>query len=309
MGAQQRTKTDRVYTFRYVEKCNMCGSESSTHKILGRRLSRSQGKNPRNKIGVSTTVVRCSNCGLVYANPLPIPASVQDHYGVLPELYWNEEYFSENEDYFKDEIQTLKSLTAFKDGDKALDIGAGLGKGIKALSRAGFDAYGIEPSRQFYDAAIERNRISPGKLTLNSIETARFPKEHFDFITFGAVLEHLYDPSESIRCALGWLKREGIMHVEVPSSDWLVNRLLNAFYRIQGLDYVANISPMHEPFHLYEFSLASFQEHAGQNGYEIIRHDHYVCKTFLPRILDLAAVPYMRMTGTGMQLCVWLKKK
>jgi 2-polyprenyl-3-methyl-5-hydroxy-6-metoxy-1,4-benzoquinol methylase len=43
-----------------------------------------------------------------------------------------------------------------------------------------------------------------------------FPEAHFDFITFGAVLEHLYDPSMSIHKAMSWLKPSGIMHIEVP---------------------------------------------------------------------------------------------
>jgi len=54
---------------------------------------------------------------------------------------------------------------------------------------------------------------------------------------------------------MSWLKTDGIMHIEVPSSDWLIARLLNFYYKIRGLDYVTNISPMHEPFHLYEFAL------------------------------------------------------
>ncbi len=287
----------------------MCGSDAGTHEILGKRLNRSQGKNPRNKIGISTTVVKCGQCGLVYANPLPIPADIQDHYGVLPEEYWNAEYFKEHDDYFRQEILTLKTLYSFKEGDKALDIGAGIGKCMKALSKAGFDVFGIEPSRQFYEAAISRGNIDPTRLTQDSIENAGFPTDFFDFVTFGAVLEHLYDPAESIRKTMQWVKTGGILQIEVPSSDWLVSKVLNTFYRIQGLDYVTNISPMHEPYHLYEFSLKTFQKYAEQNSYEIAYHQYYVCETYLPAAMDWILIPYMKATNRGMQLCVWLRKR
>lgn len=304
-----KVRTDSSYTFKYIAACNMCGFDAEAHKVLGRRLNRSQGKNPRKKIGISTTVVKCISCGLIYSNPLPIPYDLQDHYGVPPDEYWNTEYFKESEGYFSAEIQTLKTLYSFTPGDKALDIGAGIGKSMKALEAAGFDVVGIEPSRQFYEAAISKGGIRPDALTQDSLENANFQFDYFDFITFGAVLEHLYDPSESIRKAMKWLKKGGVMQIEVPSSDWTVSKLLNAFYRIQGLDYVANISPMHEPYHLYEFSLKSFQKHAEQHGYEIIYHQYYVCKTYLPSIMDYLLVPYMRATNSGMQLCVWLRKK
>ena len=94
-----------------------------------------------------------------------------------------------------------------------------------ALKKAGFDSYGLEPSVPFYNKAIDKMGISPHALVLSKIEDAKYPDNFFDFITFGAVLEHLYNPSLSITTALRWLKPKGIIHIEVPSSDWLISRL------------------------------------------------------------------------------------
>ncbi len=297
----------KKYIFDYLASCNMCGN--GNYKILGKRLNQTQGKNPRNKIGITTTIVKCEKCGLIYPNPFPIPEKLSDHYGMPPELYWKDEYFTHDSTYFQSEINTLKTLYAFKANDRALDIGAGIGKCMISLANAGFDVYGLEPSEPFYRKAIDKMKIEPNKLQLSSIETSSYPHNHFDFITFGAVLEHLYNPSSSIQKALEWLKVGGIMQIEVPSSDWLINKLLNLFYKIKGLDYVANISPMHEPFHLYEFSLNSFIEHSKSSNYTIIHHEYYVAQTYMPRILNFVLVPWMKKTKTGMQLCVWLKKK
>lgn len=286
----------------------MCGSDAASHRILGKRLNRSQGKNPRRKVGITTTIARCDVCGLIYSNPQPRPFNLSDHYNVAPEDYWNESYFQTNDDYFGHEIGTLKSLYPFKQGDRALDIGAGLGKCMIALKKSGFEVHGIEPSEPFFRRAIERMSISQDELRLASIEEASFPHEYFDFITFGAVLEHLYDPSASVHKAMGWLKIGGIVQIEVPSSDWLISRIANLYYKLVGLDYVANISPMHEPYHLYEFTLESFRKNGQINGYQIIHHDYYVAPTYMPKVLDRILVPFMKLTRTGMQLCVWLQK-
>ncbi len=297
------------YYFNYIDKCNMCGSKSETHKILGKRLNQSQGKNPRAKIGITTTVVKCTDCGLIYTNPQPVPFDIQDHYGVPPEDYWEESYFEINEAYFDKEINQLKKLIDIKDGMKALDIGTGLGKAMHAMSRSGFDTYGFEPSKQFHERAITKMGINPEKLKHGMIEDVEYPENHFDFISFGAVLEHLYDPALSIEKAMKWLKPNGVMYIEVPSSEWFINKILNFYYKIILTDYVSNLSPMHDPYHLFEFSVKSFEEHAKRNNYELAYYEFDVCITYMPKIADYFLIPYMKHTNKGMQLCMWLRKK
>ena len=297
------------YYFNYIDKCNMCDSKTEAHKILGKRLNRPQGITPTKKIAIATTIAKCSNCGLIYANPQPVPFDLQDHYGVPPEDYWHEGHFKINENYFQGEIKRLKNLIDFKVGMKSLDIGAGLGMAMIALTNAGFDTYGFEPSKQFHERAISKMNISPEKLKLGMIEDLYYPDNNFDFISFGAVLEHLYDPSDSIIKALKWLKPNGIMHIEVPSSVWLIAKIINFFYKFKLTDYVSNLSPMHVPFHLHEFGLKSFQEHSKKHNYELAYYEYYVCQTYMPKLADYILKPYMKWTNKGMQLCVWLRKK
>ncbi len=137
----------------------MCGSKINSHRILGKRLNSSQGRNPTQKIGITTTIMKCSNCGLIYSNPQPRPFNLQDHYGTPPESYWKDSYFVISNNYFQNEIKRLKSLLEFKEGMKSLDVGAGLGKQMIALSNVGFDAYGFEPSKPFYERAISKMGI------------------------------------------------------------------------------------------------------------------------------------------------------
>ena len=192
---------------------------------------------------------------------------------------------------------------------KALDIGAGLGKCMIALERAEFDSYGLEPSPEFRNRAISKMGIDSERLKLGMLEEIEYPENFFDFITFGAVLEHLYDPSKSIAKAIKWLKPNGIIHIEVPSSDYLVPKLINFYYRMRGTNYVNNISPMHVPFHLYEFSYKTFSENAKINNYEIVLHDYFVCDIYyIPTVFHPLLKSYMKKTRTGMQMEIWIKK-
>ena len=286
----------------------MCGTSKELFKILGRRLNYSQGKSPNKKTGVTISVVQCRNCNLIFSNPLPIPSDLQDHYGIPPETYWQTEYYNVEPSYFDSVTSIVQNLMSLEPGMKTLDIGAGLGTAMKSLELSGFDAYGIEPSVPFHEKAISKTKISPKKLILSSIEDAEFPENFFDFITFGAVLEHLYDPYECIRKAIHWLKPGGIIHIEVPSSEWLTHKLINFYYKLRCLDFVGNLSPMHEPFHLYEFNLSSFNFNGDKLGYEVVHHDYYICETFLPKKLDFILKPIMKKFNSGMQLCVYLKK-
>lgn len=288
----------------------MCGANGASQKVIGRRLNRSQGKRPSKRTGIAVSVVKCSECDLVYPDPLPIPNSIEDHYDVDPDAYWQAEYFADDPNLFSRQIARFKELNQATRTPVALDIGAGIGKCMSALNRAGFETFGIEGSRSFFNTAIERGGQSVDRLALATIESAVFEEASFDFVTFGAVLEHLYDPSGSILKALEWTRPGGLIHLEVPSSKWLISRLGNAFYKMRGADFVTNLSPMHPPYHLYEFGLRSFQAHAKKHHYEVAHHEFYVtAHTYLPRLLDPIGRYVMEKTDSGMQLEVWLRKR
>jgi SAM-dependent methyltransferase len=300
-----RVNSSLTFRFEPVDSCVMClGSEV---RVLGRRLNTHQGVRPRHLTAIATTVVQCRQCGLIYSNPRPVPESLGQLYDRAPEDYWRPGYFVQEQDYLSDVLGWFRSAWTGGGKPRALDIGAGIGKTMRALERGGFEAFGLEPSPAFHARAIAGG-IPPDRLQLTGVEDAEYDQNHFDFVTFGAVLEHLQDPAQAIEQALTWLAPGGFIHVEVPSSRWLVGRMLNLLYRVQGLDYVTNLSPMHPPYHLYEFSLASFERHGKRVGYRLVTHQTFACETFLPKPLDRLATAAMRATGTGMQLQVWLSR-
>lgn len=282
----------------------MCGGQRA--RTLGHRLNGHQGLRARRKVGITTTVVRCVRCGLIYANPRPVPETIAQHYDRAPEEYWHEAQLAEAGVGVP--IDTFYSLWAgARDRPRALDIGAGLGRAMMRLADAGFDVYGLEPSATFRERAIELG-ADPARLAHAAVEDADYPSGQFDLVSFGAVLEHLHDPAAALERALAWLAPGGLMVAEVPSARWLLGRSLNAVYRLQGSGLVTNLSPMHPPFHLHEFTVESFRLHGLRAGYEVTASRFFPGDPLLPAPLGGLARRLMAVTDTGMQLEVWLRR-
>lgn len=297
------------YSFKEITKCEMCGESTKNHIILGQRMNQSQGLRPKKKVGITVSIQKCNNCNLIYANPQPIPFDIQDHYGSPPEEYWKSEYFKWTEKYFSHQINEAKSFLNFSQGMTALDIGAGLGKAMLSLKYAGFDTYGLEPSIPFYERALSKMQVDSNKLKLGAIEELDYDENSFDFITFGAVFEHLYEPSKCLEKALKWLKPNGIIHIEVPSSKWFISKIMNFYFKLVGTNYVTNLSPMHSPFHLHEFDVNSFRELSEQLDFSITKKQIDVCSIYhIPRFLHPILKWYMKKSDKGMQLTVYLRK-
>lgn len=278
---------------------------SGWHAIAGRCLNQAQGLHPKTRIGVSTTVMKCRRCGLLYSNPLPIPENISDHYGVPPESYWTPEYFEVPPDHFIYQLQRMRTLAPH--AKTFLDIGAGVGKSMRSAEREGLEAYGIEPSEPFYQRAIDGGGISPDRIVNVSVEDADLPRK-FDLISFCAVLEHLYDPAASIAHAMKWLNPGGVIHVEVPDAGYLLSRIFNLYFWLGRTDFVVNISPMHAPFHLYEFTRKSFELNGERTGYSVACVERYASSMNIAPRLSKVLEPVMKATETGDVIIVYLKK-
>ena len=285
----------------------MCGSDEAV--LLGLRLNSRQGFRPRSAEGIAVSIKRCRPGGLIYSAPQPVPAELADHYGIPPDDYWRTiEPWSPA--HYEKQVADARRLLPYRTGMTALDVGVGQGKAIRSLIHAGFDAWGMEPSEPFRRFAIEENGIDPNRVQLAPLAEAEYAAGQFDFITFGAVLEHLADPSAALERALDWLKPDGILHAEVPSSNWLGARLINGWFRLCGTTYVTNLSPTHAPFHLFEFTPASFEANGRRLGYSIAEYRFSACGSqHIPDLIRPLVLAIMVQTQTAMQLTVYLRKE
>lgn len=285
----------------------MCHADATTFEMRGVRKNARQGFNPLSAPGIAVTVQRCRRCGHVFPNPMPIPATLSQHYNVPVEQYWKDGV-DDDLRWFDQQIRTYDELSRPRGRGRALDVGAGIGRTMAALNRAGFDAWGIEPSESFLHAARERLG-AVDRLVQSTVEDADFAPDQFVFVTFGAVLEHLIDPGRALLRAFEWLRPGGLLHAEVPNARWLISRIGNVLYRLRGTSFVANLSPMHPPYHLHEFTPNSFRLFAKQRGIEVAQLKVHACEPYyVPSLLKPLATGIMNATRTGMQIVVWLRK-
>jgi len=94
---------------------------------------------------------------------------------------------------------------------RVLDAGAGRGRLVAALQRAGFAATGIEPSTRGADSASAAGR----PVSRAGIE--EHTASDLDAVVLWHVLEHLDEPAEALRRVGGWLRPGGVVLAGVPN--------------------------------------------------------------------------------------------
>jgi SAM-dependent methyltransferase len=97
-------------------------------------------------------------------------------------------------------------------GARVLDVGAGAGRLVGALRRAGFDARGIEPSERGVA------RAASAGLPVARAEIDGHDDTGLDAIVLWHVLEHLEQPAAALRRAAGWLAPGGVALVAAPNA-------------------------------------------------------------------------------------------
>jgi len=254
------------------QACPIC--EVGPTKFVGRR----GGAAHRAGLGVECELWRCGECGLIFPNPMPVPGGgVEQHYDLDPD-----EYFQHHETGNKIAAghQLLASAELWAGGKgRVLDIGSGRGELLSVAREDGWDAVGIEPSPQFADYA-ERNSGAPVRRV--PVEECGFDDASFDVVILGAVLEHLYNPDETIREVARILRPGGALFVDVPNENGLYFRLGNLYQRFRGRDWSVNLAPTFEPYHVFGFNARSLRKLLSKHDLRV-RHWHvYAGHAMLP---------------------------
>jgi SAM-dependent methyltransferase len=291
----------------------MCGAGAEQFQVQGLRLNGRQGLRPRRQTGVAVSVVACTRCRTVLANPQPRPLHITDHYGMPPDEYWGKERLeisAASKANFARYGARAFALLGARPGLRALDVGSGIGKEMRLLRELGFEVTGIEPNPAFRAMAMERFQFPAESIVPGGVEEVDFERERFDYVYFGACLEHLYRPDQALQKALHWLRPGGIIYGEVPYRDHLVTRVINAVYKVVAPGFTTSTSPMHSPYHLYEFAPESFVQHGRRSGYSVMQWEIQTTGHVwhFPRALWPLMNGIMRRSNSGIQLHVWLKK-
>lgn len=94
-----------------------------------------------------------------------------------------------------------------------LDVGSGIGVFLYEMKKKGYKAKGLDLDKR-YANFLKKKEI---KVFVSKIENLNI-KEKFDLITFNKVLEHVKNPSKFLKNSLKFLKKSGLIYIEVPDS-------------------------------------------------------------------------------------------
>ena len=208
--------------------CNFCGSNS--HRLLYSSTDRSF--HPKEKFNL----VSCNRCGLVFVNPRPQVSEIGS--------YYPKEYFCCYEEIKKEsaEIQLRKIIVVdkYKKVGRILDVGCGRGDFLHQMDKRGWECWGIEISP---DACLyARDTLGLKQVINQDLLVSNLPEKSFDVITLWHVLEHVYQPLETLEKIHSLLKDDGVLIINCPNFDGALRRIFRENW------YQLDI-----PRHLYQY--------------------------------------------------------
>jgi len=211
-------------------------------------------------------LVRCGDCGMIYANPVPANMASGEFYDAAGRDYYLSPAKLES-DYA--DVRFERELRLFRKHcprGAVLDVGCSSGAFLFQLNKrwpGDYKILGTDVSGPPMDYAESRGvpvmrgdflqmdlaktsaetlpaAPHPAPLCVGRGDGGRRPGEAFDAITLWAVAEHLAEPKLFLEKAHALLKPDGLCFVLVPNFKSLAVRLLGARYRYvyeQHLNY------------------------------------------------------------------------
>ena len=202
-------------------------------------------------------IVRCRECGMVFANPAPAGMASGEFYDTEGAAYYLSPAKLES-DYAAVRFEReLKLFRGFCPRGAVLDVGCGSGAFLFQLKQrwpGDYETFGTDVSGPPLDYAESRGV----PVVRGNFLEQDFGGRAFDAVTFWAVAEHLADPGRFLEKGQGLLKPGGLCFVLVPNLRSLAVRLLGAKYR-----YVY-------PQHLNYFSADTLARLADSSGFQVI---------------------------------------
>lgn len=120
--------------------------------------------------------------------------------------------------------QFLARVLKYKERGTLLDVGCALGFFVELALRAGFDAFGFDPSS--YAVREAKNLVASSRIKKGTIGSVRYTPGTFDVITMFDVFEHLGDPGRDIEKLSKLLKDDGIIVIATGDTESMMAKVL-----------------------------------------------------------------------------------
>lgn len=204
--------------------CNLCGR--SDYDVVGRR----------DREGHALRTVICRSCGLVWTNPRPAAGDVDRYYATAYRADYTGSAAPARRKILRGLLGAqerrrllrgvLRDLPAAPP-PKVLDVGCGAGEFVYLLRQDGVDASGLEPGGEYADFA---RRVLGIPVLTATVDAGAIDASSQDVVTMFHALEHVADPRQVLRTVRGWVRRGGLVVVEVPNVDATVQAPPHRFH-------------------------------------------------------------------------------
>jgi 2-polyprenyl-3-methyl-5-hydroxy-6-metoxy-1,4-benzoquinol methylase len=257
-----------------MRRCNLCGA--------GRFEIIEDSEKP-------FFVLKCSQCNLIFVDPVPDLASLATHY---------------DRDYYADWLGNQKTIRLkmwrkrlrgierhFSKG-RLLDVGCATGTFLQLAQQEGWEIRGTEYS--IYAAKFASNLLK-ADIHCGHLMDARYEDSFFDVVTFWHVLEHLHDPMRYLQEAHRILKPSGLLVIAVPNVN---DYIMQTAYRIVKGRPLKLFSKDDREIHLYHFSDKTLREYLLKAGFECLKiSPDYGITESSKKLVNAIAVAFYYTTG------------
>ena len=179
-------------------------------------------------IDCSCNISECMDCGYVFDNPRPPFDSVISFYSRTARYPINKQPTWSRTRLCK---RRLEMVLRHRKSGRLLDVGAGSGDFIY-IAKSFFEVYGTEVSQSGVLAAKARYNLD---LFNGELQAITFPVGQFDVITLFHVLEHVPNPTVTIRRCYELLKTGGVLILAVPNDIAGLRLIIVRCLRFLGL--------------------------------------------------------------------------
>jgi glycosyltransferase involved in cell wall biosynthesis/SAM-dependent methyltransferase len=259
--------------------CELCGSGRVRVSFQQRDLTHGVSKE-------EFTVMKCTECGLLYLNPRPTRAEIgryyppqyfatpspprkfsrvkrwlmEDFYGypaverlvvwrsLRKALLWPEKIRR---------VFTGREILQWVGKGRLLDVGCGHGVSAAILQKQGWEVCGLDLN----EVAIECARMLLGsRAQLGDLMSARYPAGSFDVVLFSHSLEHMYNPLGALQEAKRILADDGRLIVRLPNAGSWEAKFFGRWW-----------FPWELPRHLYHFERSTLTGLVERAGFFVIQ--------------------------------------
>jgi len=243
------------------------------------------------------SIVRCTECRLLYLNPRPDAASVSAFYNV--EGYDPFVSSRDNSSPLTALYQTARRFTIRRKasrvsrgitrGARCLDVGCATGEFLVELRRRGFETFGVEPDEKAAEYARSQHGLQVWTGMIDDVPADSGP---FDLITLWHVLEHVHDLKGNLRRLRELLKDGGRLALAVPNP-------LSWDAKVYGAKWVAWDTPRH----LYHFEPPVMNRLLEQAGFAARRGGAVAFDAFYHCLLSESGNPlgFVRASWCGLR--------